>query len=71
MEPKKEQSRARALLISLGVTLGMLALVMGMAYWYQSATGMQLDPKGMWTGNAIGGVIMFLIVYHFVRKPKE
>lgn len=72
MEKKeKRKSNWKAPVLALVITLVMLAAVMGMAWWYQSSTGMELDPKGMWIANAIGGVIMFLLVYHFVKKPKE
>ena len=71
MESKKKNRNLRALLISLGITLVLLAVVMGMAWWYQNATGMELDAKGIWIANGIGGLLVFLILYHFIKKPKE
>lgn len=58
-------------LISLIVTLVMLGLVMGAQYWYTSVTGIELDAKFVWIGNLVGGVMMLLIVHHFVKKPKD
>ena len=58
-------------LISFAVTLVLLGLVVAGLYWYMSMTRMELDMKAVWIGNAVGGVIMLLIVHHFVKKPKE
>ena len=58
-------------LISFAVTLVMLGLVVAGLYWYMSMTRMELDMKAVWIGNAVGGIIMLLIVHHFVKKPKE
>ena len=58
-------------LISFAVTLVLLGLVVAGLYWYMSMTRMQLDMKAVWIGNAVGGIIMLLIVHHFVKKPKE
>jgi membrane protein YdbS with pleckstrin-like domain len=58
-------------LISFAVTLILLGLVVAGLYWYMSMTRMELDMKAVWIGNAVGGIIMLLIVHHFVKKPKE
>ncbi|MBQ1473686.1 MAG: hypothetical protein II163_05270 [Ruminococcus sp.] len=58
-------------LISFAVTLVLLGLVVAGLYWYMSMTRMELDMKAVWIGNAVGGIIMLLIVHHFVKKPKE
>ena len=58
-------------LISLAVTLGMLGLVVAGLYWYMNVTHMEMEMKTVWIGNAVGGVIMLLIVHHFVKKPKN
>ena len=57
-------------LISFAVTLVLLGLVVAGLYWYMSMTRMELDMKAVWIGNAVGGIIMLLIVHHFVKKPK-
>ncbi len=61
----------KAWLISLIVTLVVLAAVMGAEYWYTSTTGIKLDATGVWTGNLIGGIVMLFIVHHFVKKPDD
>ena len=58
-------------LISFAVTLVLLGLVVAGLYWYMSMTRMELDMKAVWIGTAVGGIIMLLIVHHFVKKPKE
>ena len=58
-------------LISFAVTVVLLGLVVAGLYWYMSMTRMELDMKAVWIGNAVGGIIMLLIVHHFVKKPKE
>lgn len=58
-------------LISFAVTLVLLGLVVAGLYWYMSMTRMELDMKAVWIGNAVGGVIMLLIVHHFVKAPKK
>lgn len=69
---KKETKRKLVeWLISLAVTLVMLGLVVAGLYWYMSMTHIQLDMKTVWIGNAVGGVIMLLIVHHFVKTPKK
>ena len=58
-------------LISLLITLVMLAAVMGAEYWYTSTTGMQLEQKAVWIGNLVGGILMLFIVHHFVKAPDD
>lgn len=70
----KKTRRKRVLkewLISLLVTVIALGCVVGAQYWFTGTTGITLDPKMVWLGNAIGGVIMLLIVHHFVKAPKD
>lgn len=69
----KEKSKRKLLewLISLGITAVMLVLVVAGLYWYMSVTHMELDMKTVWIGNAIGGLLMLLIVHHFVKAPKQ
>ncbi len=72
MENKeKKKFDWKTLLISLAITLVMLAAVMGAQYWFTSTTRMEFDNKWMWIGNLVGGVIMFFIVRHFVKGPKD
>lgn len=58
-------------LLSLGVTLLMLGLVLGVQTWYTFTTHIELETKSVWIGNAIGGLVMLLIVHHFVKAPKN
>lgn len=60
--------------ISLGITLVLLALIVGGVYWYRqymSQYGYQMDMSYMWWANAIGGVAMLFIIHHFVKEPKD
>ena len=71
MENKQSKKKLIEWLISLLITLVMLGLVVAGLYWYMSMTRMQLDMTTVWIGNAVGGVIMLLIVHHFVKAPKD
>ena len=68
---KKKKFNWKEWLISLIVTLVMLGLVMGAELWYTNTTGMQLDQKWVWIGNLIGGIIMLVLVHHFVKAPRD
>lgn len=61
----------KAWIISLIVTLLLLAMVMGAQYWYTSVTHIQLDTTAVWIGNAVGGILMLFLVHHFVKKPRD
>ena len=74
----KKETRKRKLkewLISLGVTLVLLAVVVGVQFWMTGTLHKSFDPEAMWRGNLIGdtvgGIILLLIINHFVKKPKE
>ena len=69
----KKETKRKLLewLLSLGITLLMLALVLGAQAWYTSVTRLGLDERATWIGNAIGGVIMLFIVHHFVKTPEN
>ena len=58
-------------LISLAITLVMLGLVVGIQYWYTCRTQISFMPMGVWIGNAVGGMIMLLIVHHFIKRPDD
>ena len=74
---KKETAKRklREWLISLGITLVLLAAVVGFQFWLTDALHKSFDPDAFWKGNiigdAIGGLILLLVVHHFVKKPKE
>ena len=77
----KKETRKRKLrewLISLLITLVLFAIVLGFQFWLTGTVrkGFTPDePADFWRGNLIGdligGVILLLIVHHFVKKPKE
>lgn len=78
MRKKKEKKiQWRALLISFGITCVMLGIVIGLSIWYMnnlSGTGRILwkgDAIELIIGNGIAFLIMFAILYHFIKKPKK
>ncbi len=77
MKNKKTKIQWKALLISFGITCVMLGIVIGLTVWYQSSlssTGKILfrwDATELIIGNGIAFLIMFAIIFHFVKKPKK
>lgn len=59
------------MLIALLISLGLLGVVIGLTAWYQGYKGSEIDTKVMVITDAIGFVIMYGIVYHFVKTPDE
>ena len=68
---QKRRFPLREVLISLGVSLGLLGAVVGASIWYQAARNVVFEPITMIICDAVGFVFLFAIVYHFVRKPAE
>lgn len=74
-EKPKKKFRWQEPLIAFGITCALQALVIGLTIWYQSSvvTGINWvwDMKEMWIGNGIAFLIVFAIIYGFIKKPKE
>ena len=75
MEKKaKRGSSLKEWLLSLVITLVLLAGVVGFQFWLTDAVHKTLESDAVWTGNiigdAVGGLLLLLIVHHFVKKPK-
>ena len=70
-QQKQRKRKLTEWLISLGVTLVILGVVVGAQYWFSSFTQIGLNMMIVWIGNAIGGLLMLLIVHHFVKAPKN
>ena len=74
---EKKGSRLKALLISFAITCAMLGAVIGLTIWYQSSVvtnaivKWEWNTPSVWIGNAIAFLIMFAIVYHFVKPKKQ
>lgn len=76
MEKKENRKRKlREWLISLAITLLLLAAVVGFQFWLTDAVHKSLEAAAFWRGNiigdVIGGLILLLITHHFVKKPKD
>ena len=65
----QKKSHKKELLISLAISLVLLGMVIAAAFIYQSYRNVQFEPVAMIIGNAVGFLIIFAIVYHFVKKP--
>lgn len=75
MEKKAKRGfRWQEWLLSLIITLVLLAGVVGFQFWLTDAVHKTLESNAVWIGNiigdAVGGFILLLIVHHFVKKPK-
>ncbi len=79
MSKTKEKKKFpwKELLISFGITCALLGVVIGLTVWYQSSLSGVASVLFEWNtteliiGNAIAFLIMFLIIFHFVKKPKK
>ena len=67
----KTKESLKEWLISLAITLVLLGAVMGGLYWFTATTGIQLVTSYIWICNAVGGILMLLLVRHFVKKPRD
>ncbi len=73
----KKKIQWKAILISFGITCVMLGVVIGAFLWYSSylsRNGNVVWEGGMTEliiGNGIAFLVMFGILYHFIKKPKE
>ena len=67
----KTKESLKEWLISLAITLVLLGAVMGGLYWFTATTGIQLVTSDIWICNAVGGILMLLLVHHFVKKPRD
>ena len=79
MSEKKEKKERRiqwkAVLISFGITCVLLGIVIALTIWYQNSV-MTLVPwdwnmPEVFIGSGIAFLVMFFIIYHFVKKPKN
>ncbi len=74
---KKSKIQWKALLISFGITCVLLGIVIALTIWYQTSVvtnqivKWEWNTPAVWIGNGIAFLIMFLIIFHFVKKPKE
>ena len=74
-QEKKKKIQWKAVWISFGVTCVMLGIVIALTIWFQNSVmtlvQWEWNTPEVWIGNAIAFLIMFAIIYHFVKKPKE
>ena len=71
MDNEKKKRLLRARLIALGVSLALLAAAMGVTFWQYSkfkAAYLPFDLTAALIINAVGAVLMYLIVCHFLKK---
>jgi heme/copper-type cytochrome/quinol oxidase subunit 2 len=76
---EKKRSRWRELLLAFLITCVVFGIVIGMTiYWCMSYIfDGNVMWKWLWTnsyiwlGNGIAFLIVFLVVYHFIKKPKD
>lgn len=66
-----KKSHKKELLISLIISLVLLGIVIGVSILYQSYRNVEFDLTWMIIGDAVGFLITFAIVYHFVKKPDD
>ena len=59
------------MLIALIISLVLLGVVVGVSFLYQSYRHVQFDMLWMIIGDAVGFLITYAIVYHFIKKPDD
>ena len=59
------------MLVALIISLVLLGVVVGASFLYQSYRHVQFDLLWMIIGDAIGFLIIYAIVYHFIKKPDD
>ncbi len=68
---QKKTSHRKELLIAFLVSLGLLGAVIGMTFWYQSYQNIRFEPVTLIISDAVGFLIIFGIIYHFLKKNHE
>ncbi|MBQ3417560.1 MAG: hypothetical protein IJH32_06980 [Ruminococcus sp.] len=71
MSNYQKKSHKKEILISLIVSLCLLGIVIGVSFLYQSWRHVQFDLLWMFIGDAVGFLIIWAIVYHFIKKPDD
>ncbi|MBQ6153340.1 MAG: hypothetical protein IJJ15_06305 [Ruminococcus sp.] len=67
--PKK--SHKKELLIALIVSVVLLGIVIAATLIYQNYRHVQFEPIALIVADAVGFLITFAIVYHFVKRPED
>lgn len=67
----KKNSKKKAALIALIVSLVVLLLVIAATLIYEKLMFVQFDLKGLIIADAIGFLIVYAIVYHYEKPPKD
>ncbi|MBQ0098276.1 MAG: hypothetical protein KBS62_05020 [Oscillospiraceae bacterium] len=67
----KNRTNKKAALISLCISVVVLAVVTAAALIYENIMNVKFDITGMIIADVIGFLIIFAIVYHFEKPPKE
>lgn len=65
-----KKKKSKNLLIALIIAIVVLAIVVGISFWYQSYKNVQFDTLTMIIIDIIGFLAVFGISYRFIRGPK-
>lgn len=71
MSNYRKKSHKKEMLIALIISAALLGVVVGATFLYQSYRHVQFEPVAMIIGDAVGFLITYAIVYHFVKKPDD
>ena len=71
MSKYQKKSHKKEMLIALIISLVLLGVVVGVSFLYQSYRHVQFDMLWMIIGDAVGFLITYAIVYHFIKKPDD
>ncbi len=68
---RDRRRRRRELLLSLLIAVVLLGVIVGLSFWFQHAYGIRFDTWIMVGTDAVGFLILFGIVHHFIRTPDD
>lgn len=68
---KKENEKAKNLLTSLIVSILVLGVIVAATFWYQDYKNVVFDKWVVIISDAVGFLVVFGIVYAFMKGPKK
>lgn len=71
---EKKKFHLKEFLIALGITLALFGAATGIAYsQYRRFTAAYLpfDLKTVMIANGVGALLLFLVLFHFLKKNKD
>ena len=72
---KKKKSRWQEWLVSLLITLALMGAVVGFQLWQMDNVRVLANTELLWRlniiGDVVGGLVVLLLLHHFLKKPQD